>query len=259
MTIRTFIFDFDGTILDTESQDFVVVDEMWKAHDVVLELSEWRKGLGTIGGFNPFDELEARLGRPIDRTHWKAHNHARLLEHCSAQTIRPGVLELFTYAQEHGIPLTGGSSGPRARDHPALCDYCDLERCQQGQTLARDIPDGRGQRQRPARRMLGLRRLGPWGHRSQSGWYALRGSTYPRPRRRLDAPGRSAPAYARRCAARRARRPDHSSTHTYPQLSPRALFYAKPTPVRCTGVGCVRAAAQDMVCPSIVGAPLECR
>lgn len=113
MAIRTFIFDFDGTILDTESQDFVVVDEMWKAHDVVLELDEWRKGLGTIGGFDPFAALEARLGRAVDRAHWKAHNHERFLEHCVAQPLRPGVLDLIAYANTHGITLAVGSSAKR--------------------------------------------------------------------------------------------------------------------------------------------------
>ena len=110
MAIRTFIFDFDGTILDTESQDFVVVDEMWKAHGVTLELDEWRKGLGTIGGFDPFGALEAHLGRAMDRDHWKAHNHERFLQHCQAQQLRPGVRDLISYAEAHGITLTVGSS-----------------------------------------------------------------------------------------------------------------------------------------------------
>ena len=123
MSIRTFIFDFDGTILDTESQDFVVVDEMWKAHDVVLELTEWRTGLGTTGGFNAYDALEARLGRPIDRTHWKTHNHARLLEYCSAQSLRPGVRDLLAYAQDQGITLTVGSSGNREWVHRWLTEH----------------------------------------------------------------------------------------------------------------------------------------
>ena len=123
MAIRTFIFDFDGTILDTESQDFIVVDEMWKAHDQVLELTEWRTGLGTTGGFNAYDALEARMGRPIDRTHWKAHNYQRLLEHCSTQPIRPGVHALFDYAIAHGITLTVGSSGNREWVHRWLHEH----------------------------------------------------------------------------------------------------------------------------------------
>ncbi|MFM2032898.1 MAG: hypothetical protein RLZZ297_1663 [Chloroflexota bacterium] len=113
MAIKTFIFDFDGTILDTESQDFVVVEAMWQAHDVALELDEWRKGLGTIGGFDPYSALESRIGRAIDRAHWKALNHERFLEHCLAQPLRPGVVDLIAYANTHGVTLTVGSSAQR--------------------------------------------------------------------------------------------------------------------------------------------------
>lgn len=114
MPINTFIFDFDGTILDTESQDFVVVSEMWHAHGLTLDLEVWRQGLGTVGGFDPYEALEATLQRPIDRVHWRAINHERYHERVMMQTLRPGVLELFAYAHAHNITLTVGSSADRA-------------------------------------------------------------------------------------------------------------------------------------------------
>lgn len=114
MSIHAFIFDFDGTILDTESQDFIVVNEMWQAHGVTLDLAEWRKGLGTVGGFDGYDALELAIGHSIDRAHWRAHNHERYMEHCMAQTLRPGVIELLDYADAHQITLAVGSSGDRA-------------------------------------------------------------------------------------------------------------------------------------------------
>ena len=114
MPIHAFIFDFDGTILDTESQDFIVVSEMWQAHGATLDLAEWRKGLGTVGGFDGYDALEIATGRAVDRAHWKALNHERYMEHCMAQTLRPGVVELLDYADAHNITLAVGSSGDRA-------------------------------------------------------------------------------------------------------------------------------------------------
>jgi HAD superfamily hydrolase (TIGR01509 family) len=114
MRISTFIFDFDGTILDTESQDFVVVSEMWQAHGHTLAIEEWRNGLGTVGGFDPYEALEAKLGQPIDRGHWRTINHERYHERVMLQSLRPGVLALFDYADTHHITLAVGSSADRA-------------------------------------------------------------------------------------------------------------------------------------------------
>lgn len=114
MPISTFIFDFDGTILDTESQDFVVVSEMWQAHGQTLDIGEWRKGLGTVGGFDPYEALEATLKRPIDHAHWRTINHERYHERVMQQALRPGVAALFAYAEAHNITLAVGSSADRA-------------------------------------------------------------------------------------------------------------------------------------------------
>ena len=114
MPITTFIFDFDGTIIDTESQDFVVVQAMWQHFGQTLTLEEWRNGLGTVGGFDPYAALERRLGQSIDREHWRAHNHALFLENCARESLRPGVAALFEYALAHNITLSVGSSADRA-------------------------------------------------------------------------------------------------------------------------------------------------
>lgn len=114
MSIHAFLFDFDGTILDTESQDFIVVSAMWHDHGVTLDLAEWRKGLGTVGGFDPYDALEIAINRPVDRIHWRPLNHTRYLEHCMTLSLRPGVVELLDYADAHHITLAVGSSGDRA-------------------------------------------------------------------------------------------------------------------------------------------------
>ncbi|MEY3989140.1 MAG: hypothetical protein RI985_221 [Chloroflexota bacterium] len=114
MPVSTFIFDFDGTILDSESQDFIVSAEMWQAHGVELHLEEWRKGLGTVGAFNAYDALEQTIGRTFDRETWRTRNHARFLELCDAEPVREGVLALFDYAEANDITLTVGSSADRA-------------------------------------------------------------------------------------------------------------------------------------------------
>ncbi len=114
MSITTFVFDFDGTIIDTESQDFVVVSAMWQHFGQTLTLDEWRKGLGTIGGFDAYTALAARIDQALDVAEWRARNHAQFIENCTKEPLRPGVAALFEYAIAHNITLTVGSSSDNA-------------------------------------------------------------------------------------------------------------------------------------------------
>ena len=62
---RAVIFDFDGTILDTESREFQHWQLLYREHGRELALSDWQRGIGTWGGFDPWaglpDDVQARL------------------------------------------------------------------------------------------------------------------------------------------------------------------------------------------------------
>ena len=59
--------DFDGTSVDSEGPAFRAWQEVYRAHGQELPLERWVACVGTIGGFDPFDDLERLLGSPVDR------------------------------------------------------------------------------------------------------------------------------------------------------------------------------------------------
>ena len=60
------VLDFDGTILDTEAPLYRSWAELWADHGHQLALADWQRNIGGDDLFDPWIELEARLGRPLD-------------------------------------------------------------------------------------------------------------------------------------------------------------------------------------------------
>jgi beta-phosphoglucomutase-like phosphatase (HAD superfamily) len=60
------VFDFDGTILDTEESQYRSWAELWSAHGEELSLGEWQTNIGSDDTFDPWAELEPRLERRLD-------------------------------------------------------------------------------------------------------------------------------------------------------------------------------------------------
>ncbi len=110
MTLDALIFDFDGTILDTESADFAVLSEQYAAHGATLLPERWVLGLGTMGGWDPYGDLETHVGQPFDRAASELAHRARYRELCDALDVRPGVLALIAAAQRRDIALAIASS-----------------------------------------------------------------------------------------------------------------------------------------------------
>lgn len=50
--IKALIFDFDGLILDTETHEYEVLQEIFEEHGSVLPLSVWGKVIGTAAGLD---------------------------------------------------------------------------------------------------------------------------------------------------------------------------------------------------------------
>ncbi|MCS6941054.1 MAG: HAD family hydrolase, partial [Roseiflexus sp.] len=107
------IFDFDGLILDTETPDFIVLSEQYRRFGAELLPEKWVHGLGTIGGYDPYDELEALTGTPVDREALHREHRERFIALCDQQPLRAGVRELITAAHARGIRLAVASSASR--------------------------------------------------------------------------------------------------------------------------------------------------
>jgi beta-phosphoglucomutase-like phosphatase (HAD superfamily) len=114
VAIRALIFDFDGTLLDTESPDMLAWQAVFEEHDVTLSLDLWYQNIGRApGSFDVYAHLEALLERPVVRHTVHARYRARFLELLALETLREGVDRWLVDAQGLGLDLAIASSSPR--------------------------------------------------------------------------------------------------------------------------------------------------
>jgi putative hydrolase of the HAD superfamily len=106
------IFDFDGTIIDTEWSQFVTVQAEFQRHGVEYDLANFRAGAGRADNRHWSDVLQDMIGRrdDIDEiTDRRLKAHHELID---ASDLRPGVTELMTAADRSGRTLAVASSSP---------------------------------------------------------------------------------------------------------------------------------------------------
>jgi HAD superfamily hydrolase (TIGR01509 family) len=127
VTIRALIFDFDGTIIETEEPEYTSWCEMYAEHGCELPLDLWLEAVGSRSrGFDPYVYLEEQAGRTVDREEVRARRRARLRELVAQQGLRPGIRETLDRAQALGLKLGIASSSSRAwvDEHMAAFDLC---------------------------------------------------------------------------------------------------------------------------------------
>lgn len=115
MTIQALIFDFDGTIVDSEGPDYESWEEIFKAHGTSLSLDQWMDCVG--GGpddFDPYAILAAQTGRAIRRSSVRSIRRARFLELVKEQPIMSGVVQWLDDADRAGLKLAVASSSDSA-------------------------------------------------------------------------------------------------------------------------------------------------
>jgi HAD superfamily hydrolase (TIGR01509 family) len=108
---RAVVFDFDGTVVDTELPVYQGWAELYAANGHELDLAFWQTLIGTDGRFDPAADLATRLGRPLTEDVLAARR-ARRDELLHANPPRPGVLSWLDAADELGLPLAIASSSP---------------------------------------------------------------------------------------------------------------------------------------------------
>lgn len=101
--IKALLFDFDGTLVDTESVDLRSWREVFEGHGVELPVDRFALRIGTLSGPNELDELDALLAQPCDRDAVTAARRARELELLALEPLRPGVQSYLDDARRLGI------------------------------------------------------------------------------------------------------------------------------------------------------------
>ena len=108
---RALVFDFDGLILDTEQPIYRAWAEVYARHGEELGFDFWQTIVGRGSNyFDPLADLEARIGRSLDRELIQAERQRRQREMVAEQTVLPGVREWWDEARAAGVGL-GVASG----------------------------------------------------------------------------------------------------------------------------------------------------
>lgn len=109
--IKALVFDFDGLILDTEGPVFQSWQELFKSYRYQLTLEDWKICIGSAEGTASFfDNLEEKIGEPLDIEAVSPKRLERELELIANQPIRPGVRQYIQEALERGLKLGVASS-----------------------------------------------------------------------------------------------------------------------------------------------------
>ncbi|MPY95361.1 MAG: HAD-IA family hydrolase [Acidimicrobiia bacterium] len=112
--LRALVFDFDGLICDTEWPEYRSVADAFAEHGFDYPPEEWVGVIGSSWDVDWMGDLEARLGRAVDREALHARRRARKHELLEVTVALPGVVDLIDAAEHAGLGLAVASSSPRA-------------------------------------------------------------------------------------------------------------------------------------------------
>jgi HAD superfamily hydrolase (TIGR01509 family) len=101
--VRALLFDFDGTLLETESSSYGSWRELLAEHDFELTHDAWSAAVGTINGVDPVQLLEEHLGAPVDRSALEDRQAALHRELLTDEVLRPGIQRIVDDARARGI------------------------------------------------------------------------------------------------------------------------------------------------------------
>ncbi|HSD48695.1 MAG TPA: HAD-IA family hydrolase [Actinomycetota bacterium] len=101
--LRAVLFDFDGTLWDSETAVFGVFRELFEEHGQELTLRTWSAAIGTVGGFDPYAELDRLHVDGLDLEGVRASTEERIREAARQVPLRPGVGAFLRQLDRAGV------------------------------------------------------------------------------------------------------------------------------------------------------------
>lgn len=123
---RAVVFDFDGTIIDTEKHLFTIINKHLLAHECSpLSLDYYRSSIGGAAT-DLHDYLEQTLGSEAKEAIYTEHNRTSV-----NLPIDEEIEQLMTYLKKHHIPMAIATSSYRTDIQPTfdklgLAQYIDV-------------------------------------------------------------------------------------------------------------------------------------
>ncbi len=109
--IQAVVFDFDGLILDTETNEFKAWQHIYEQHNAELTRELWCQCIGTdASAFDPYAHLEQCTGTIIDRRQIQLHKKQLVTELMLNEELRPGVMDYLANAKAMGLRIGLASS-----------------------------------------------------------------------------------------------------------------------------------------------------